>query len=113
MSLYHQELVLKHRHFNTPSSDSRYRSKAQLQVFEEVVDLALTNKAWPRLTNALYGQAKNLIPRSELTELFLKKYSKNSNYNMIVSKIDSNFLPCFNCKVPDVRCLNRKEVTLR
>jgi hypothetical protein len=107
------ELVLKHRHFNTPSSGSRYGSKAQIRVFEEVVDLALENKTLPRLVDALYGQAKNLIPRSDLTELFLQKYSQNSNYNMIVSKIDANFLPCFNCKVPDVRCLNRKEVTLR
>ena len=113
LSVYHQELVLRHRHFNTPSSGSRYGSKDQIRVFEQVVDLALENKTLPRLVDALYGQAKNLIPRSNLTELFLNKYRQNSNYNMIVSKIDANFLPCFNCKVPDARCLNRKEVTLR
>ena len=100
-------MVLKHRAFNGPPS-------SQVQVFELVVDLALENKAVPRLADALFRKAEKIIPYAGLINLYLRKYRKDQkNYNLILSQIAANFSLCSNCKVQDDQCLNRKEVTLK
>ena len=78
-------------------------------MFQVISDLVLAIKSYD-----VFLKDIKIIPDPALVRLYLMKYRKDQkNYNLILSEIDVNFSICSSCHVGEVRCPNRKKVTLR